>query len=106
MGEIVQITDKSFQDTIKSSPMVLIDFFADWCGPCHTIAPIIEELAENYDGKVVVGKLNIDDNPNTAGQLQVMSIPTVILFKEGKPVERIVGAVPKSHLEESIQPHL
>jgi len=103
---LVYLTDANFQTTIEGNQLVLVDFFAEWCHPCHIIAPVVEALAADYDGKLVVGKLNIDENRGTAGQLQVMSIPTLILFKDGKAVERIVGAVPRDYIEEKLKSHL
>lgn len=85
-------TDKNFQeDVLKSEKPVVVDFWAPWCGPCKMVSPIIEELAKEYDGKVVIGKLNTDENTETAGQYSVMSIPTVMVFKNGKPVQALIG---------------
>jgi thioredoxin 1 len=102
----VYLTDDNFQATVEGNPLVLVDFFAEWCHPCHMVAPVIEALAADYNGKLLIGKLNIDENQKTAGQLQVMSIPTLVLFKGGKAVERIVGAVPRDYIEEKIKSHL
>jgi thioredoxin 1 len=86
-------TDKDFQEKVlQSKTLAVVDFWAPWCGPCKMVSPIIEELAKEYTGKVVVGKLNVDDNPETAGQYNVMSIPTVMIFKDGKPVQSLIGA--------------
>ena len=86
-------TDATFQqDVLQSKTPVVVDFWAPWCTPCRIVGPIIEELAKEYQGKMVVGKLNVDDNQNTAGQYNVMSIPTVMIFKDGKPVKSIIGA--------------
>lgn len=104
--EPVHLTDATFQATVEDNPMVLVDFFAEWCHPCHMVAPVIEAVAADYNGKLVVGKLNVDENQKTAGQFQVMSIPTLILFKDGRAVERIVGAVPREVIEEKIKSHL
>ena len=86
-------TDANFQaDVLKNDKLVVVDFWAPWCGPCKIVSPIIEELAKEYEGKVVIGKLNVDENTQTAGEYGVMSIPTVMIFKGGKPVQAMVGA--------------
>lgn len=98
--KVVQLTDDSFdQEVLKSSTPVLVDFWASWCAPCKAISPVVDSLAEDYDGKVKIGKLNVDENPATPGQYGVRGIPTLILFKEGKVVDQVVGAVPKNQLE-------
>ena len=94
----VELTDSNFNDEIASG-LTLVDFWAPWCGPCRIIAPVIEELAGQYEGKVKIAKLNVDENPVTQGQYSVMSIPTLILFKDGQPVEGVVGAQPKRAFE-------
>ncbi len=86
-------TDANFQnDVLKSDKPVVVDFWAPWCGPCRMVSPTIEELAKEYDGKVVIGKLNVDENQDVAGTFGVMSIPTVMIFKGGKPVQSLIGA--------------
>ncbi len=86
-------TDQNFkQDVLESKIPVVVDFWAPWCGPCRMVSPTIEELAKEYEGKMIVGKMNVDDNPNTAGQFSVMSIPTVMIFKNGQPVKSMIGA--------------
>jgi len=97
------VTDVSFeQDVLKSSGPVVVDFWAEWCGPCHAIAPALEELASELDGKVTIAKLNIDENPQTAIRYGVRSIPTLIMFKNGEPMAMQVGAAPKSRLSDWI----
>jgi thioredoxin 1 len=96
MGNVREVTDKTFaEEVLQSTTPVLVDFWADWCGPCHVIAPIVEALAREYDGQLTVMKLDVDANPRTASAYRVQSIPTLLVFKDGKPAERIVGAVPK-----------
>ena len=94
MADTVEFTDNNFKDETQEG-LVLVDFWAPWCGPCRMVGPVIEEIAGDYSGKVKVGKLNVDDNQQTAMNFRVMSIPTVILFKDGEPVETMVGAQPK-----------
>lgn len=93
-----ELTDSNFSDEIAQG-LTLVDFWAPWCGPCRIIAPVVEELAGQYEGRVKVAKVNVDDNPATAGQFRVMSIPTLILFKDGQPVDTLVGAQPKRAFE-------
>jgi thioredoxin 1 len=100
-------TDGNFDETVlKSSGPVLVDFWAEWCGPCRRIAPTVDALATEYAGKVTVGKLNVDDNPNTGMKFQVLSIPTLLIFKGGQVVESIVGAAQKDVLKKAIDKHL
>ncbi len=102
MSDLV-FTDQNFEsDVLKSEQPVVVDFWAPWCGPCRIVSPVIEELAENYQGKVKVGKLNVDDNPQTAQTYGVMSIPSVLFFKNGQPVKTMVGAQPKENYKKSI----
>ncbi len=103
----VEITDSNFEEEVlKSDIPVIIDFWAVWCGPCKMIHPIVEELAEEYDGKLKVGKLDVDVNQQTAIRYGVRSIPTVLLFKDGEVKETIIGAVPKAFFVEKITPYL
>jgi len=98
--KVVELTDDSFDsDVLQSKTPVLVDFWASWCAPCKAISPVVDGLAAEYDGKVKVAKLNVDENPATPGQYGVRGIPTLILFKDGKVVDQVVGAVPKNQLE-------
>jgi thioredoxin 1 len=100
MAEPVQVSDTTFDsEVIKSETPVLVDFWAEWCTPCKMLAPIVEDLASEYGARVKVAKLDVDANPNIAGQFGVMSIPTLILFKGGEAVQRVVGYQPKSALK-------
>ncbi|MFQ5787071.1 MAG: thioredoxin [Thermodesulfobacteriota bacterium] len=104
MSKSILITDDNFDEEVFGSKApVLVDFWAEWCGPCRTLGPVIEEIAEEYKGQLKVGKLNVDDNPGAASYHGIRGIPTLILFKEGKPVEEVVGAVPKEQLVEVIE---
>ena len=98
---LIHLTDNTFeQEVIKSEKPVLVDFWAPWCGPCRAIGPVVEDLAEAYKDRIKVAKLNIDDNPKTATVYGVMSIPTLILYKDGNALDKIVGLVSKDRLEE------
>jgi len=103
----MEMTDSNFQQEVLSSDRpVLVDFWAEWCGPCKMIAPIVEELAHEYDGKLKVGKVDVDSNQQVSMQFGVRSIPTLLIFKSGKVVEQVIGAVPKRLLAEKIAKHL
>ena len=103
MSKPVEVNDGNFdQMVLQSKTPVLVDFWAAWCGPCRMVAPIVEELAGEYEGKVTVVKLNVDENSKTASQYGVMSIPTLLIFKNGAPVSNIVGFRPKAELQRSL----
>jgi len=103
----VHLTETNFENEVVKSPVpVLVDFWAEWCGPCRMISPIIDQLATEYAGKLKVAKVNVDDNQELAMRFSVMSIPTLIVFKNGNPVDQIVGAVSKDHLAGKLKSHL
>ena len=99
------LDDAHFDETVRKHPLMLIDCWAEWCGPCRMIAPVIDELAQDYAGRVTVAKLNVDENPEIAMRFDIMSIPTLLIMKNGKEVDRIIGAVPKSFIEERLRKH-
>jgi len=107
MAEPITVTDDSFETEVVNSPTpVLVDFWAVWCMPCQIMAPVVEEIATEYGDQLKVAKLDVDQNPQIATQHGIMSIPTLMLFKNGEVVERLVGAMPKQRLMEKIMPHL
>lgn len=101
------VTDSQFKDVVLESPIpVLVDFWAPWCGPCRMVAPVVDEIAQQYDGKVKVVKLNTDENPAVASQYGIRSIPTLMIFKGGQRVDMVVGAVPKTTLASTLEKYL
>jgi thioredoxin 1 len=107
MSNPVAISDASFEtEVVKSDQPVLVDFWAEWCGPCKMIAPILETVAEEYSSTLKIAKLDVDRNPQSAAKFQVMSIPTLLLFKDGQVVEKLIGYMPKERLLGKIKPHL
>lgn len=102
MGKTIELTDSNFDQIVNTDKPVLVDFWAEWCGPCKMIGPVVEELAKDYDGKAVVAKLNVDENPLITARYGVRSIPTLLVFKGGQIVDKQVGAVPKSVLDQKL----
>jgi thioredoxin 1 len=104
MGKPIEVTDDTFEkEIIHSDKPAVVDFWAVWCGPCKIIAPIMEDFADDYEGKVKIAKLDVDNNPNVAIKFGIRSIPTVLFFKGGKVVDQIIGALPRSKFEEKIK---
>jgi thioredoxin 1 len=106
INEPLNLDDATFFQTTNKFPLILIDFWAPWCGPCKMISPIIEQIGKDFLGKLVVGKLNVDENPLVTRQFGISSIPTLILFKRGQAVNKIIGSVSKSRIDEMIKMHL
>lgn len=107
MSAAAQVTDATFkQDVLESELPVLVDFWAPWCGPCRMVAPVVDEIAQQYDGQVKVVKVNTDENPNVASQYGIRSIPTLMIFKGGQRVDMVVGAVPKTTLANTLEKYL
>ncbi|MFL2734415.1 MAG: thioredoxin [Gammaproteobacteria bacterium] len=107
MSKPIELTDSNFEETLlSSSTPVLVDYWAEWCGPCKMVAPVLEELAEELEGKITIGKIDVDSNRDSAAKQNVMSIPTLILFKDGNPVDQRVGALTKNQLKDFINEHI
>ncbi len=102
----MELNDRTFTGEVAKHDLMVVDFWAPWCGPCQYVSPIVEELARDYAGKVAFGKLNVDDNPMVSTQFRVMSIPTIMFFKKGRLVDMQIGAVPKQFLDQKIKKHM
>ncbi len=104
MSEVKTLTDATFDDEVsKSATPMIVDFWAPWCGPCRMVGPVIDQIAEEHAGKVTIGKVNVDENPGTAGKYGIMSIPTIILFKDGEPAKKVIGARSKADFEREFE---
>ncbi len=106
LNKPIEVTDVTFKEIIENHPLVVVDCWAPWCGPCHMVAPVIEELSRDYAGRILFGKLNVDENPQVSMQYEIMSIPTLLVFKNGKLVDKIIGALSKQMLEPKITRYL
>jgi len=106
LSKPIEVTDATLKEVIQNHPLVVVDCWAPWCGPCQLVAPIIEEMARDYAGRILFGKLNVDENVEVATQYQIMGIPTLLVFKDGKLVDRVVGAIPRQVLEQTITQYL
>jgi len=98
MSKPIEITDSNFEEILNSEKPVMVDFWAEWCGPCKMVGPLVEEMAGEYDGKAVIAKVDVDNNPNVSAKYGIRSIPTMLFFKDGEIVDRQIGAVPKNVL--------
>ena len=105
-ANVIEITDETFSQVTGQEGLSMVDFWAVWCGPCRMVAPIVEQLADDYAGQVTVGKLDVDNNQRSAAQFNVRSIPTILFFKGGQVVDQVIGAVPRPALEAKIKQHL
>jgi thioredoxin 1 len=105
-GKPIPLTDANFSNEVLKHQVMVVDFWAPWCGPCRMVGPVIEQLAHEYAGKVAFGKLNVDENPMVAGSYEIQSIPTMIAFQNGKPVDGLLGAVPKAQIENLFKPYM
>jgi thioredoxin 1 len=105
-GKPIILSDATFSSEISKYPLMVVDFWAAWCGPCRMVAPIVEQLAKEYSGRVAFGKLNVDENPLTSSEFQVQSIPTLLIFREDQPVDGIIGAVPRYQIESKLKAYL
>ena len=103
MSKPVEITDANFEEVLNSDKPVLVDFWAEWCGPCKMIGPVVEELANDFDGKAVIGKVDVDSNPEVSAKYGIRSIPTLLVFKGGEIVDKQIGAVPKTVLADKLE---
>lgn len=106
MGKTIEITDQNFEEVINTEVPVLVDFWAEWCGPCKMIGPVVEELAGDYEGKAVIGKVNVDENMGVSQKYGIRNIPTLLVIKNGEIVDKQIGAVPKAVLAEKLDKHI
>jgi len=102
----IELSDANFHEVVGNHPLVVVDFWAPWCGPCRMVSPVLEELASEMSGRATFGKLNVDDNPETSQRFGIQGIPTIMVFKDGQPVDGIVGAAPKQMIEARITPYI
>ena len=105
-GKPADLSESNFQEAVSSHPLVVVDFWAPWCGPCKVVSPVLEQLAVEMAGKATFFKLNVDDNPTVSQQFGIQGIPTIMIFKDGRPVDGIVGAAPKQTIEARIRPYI
>jgi thioredoxin 1 len=105
MGNAIEVTDDTFESTITDNKLVLVDFWAPWCGPCRMVAPVLDEIAGEHGDKVTIVKVNTDENQTVASKHGIMSIPTMMLFKDGEKIDQMVGALPKPQIMAKLQPH-
>ncbi|MDG7016662.1 MAG: thioredoxin [Nitrososphaerota archaeon] len=105
-GKPIDLSDADFHQTVKKHPVMVVDFWAPWCGPCRVVSPVLEELSGEMAGKVAFGKVNVDDNPAVANEFGIQGIPTIMIFKDGEPVDGLVGAAPKAMIEARIKPYV